>query len=326
MNGFPIGIIVVRNILPEDTTSEHITNVECYRQNIPLDQVTYGQLIATNPDFASYGLGKLLFSSLLLLTFKLKRKAVVTEIAHGLSNIAGRTLYEKFGFVAKPVEIGTAAGHGSTLVSLVTYIPRKIQQYNLLWKMTWCFKSKEETKTNINKILKEELEQKNLYRNSDVSKFFPNPQIHRFSTYLGLEFWKARVQMVELLFEDETLIGESKEIYEFLTDQKKQKDREEVDAKQKIVRTNSGCECNMISGKPVIHTTLRGHVLGSMSSRLGLGHKPGHGKWCYINSECVDADPYYCQYSSDAPYNYTIDEDLCWDWVDSISYKNYRKK
>ena len=61
MNGFPIGIIVVRNILPEDTTSEHITNVECYRQNIPLDQVTYGQLIATNPDFASYGLGKLLF-------------------------------------------------------------------------------------------------------------------------------------------------------------------------------------------------------------------------------------------------------------------------
>ena len=40
--------------------------------------------------------------------------------------------------------------------------------------MTWCFKSKEETKTNINKILKEELEQKNLYTNSDASKFFPN--------------------------------------------------------------------------------------------------------------------------------------------------------
>jgi GNAT superfamily N-acetyltransferase len=318
MNGYPIGLIVVRNILREDITTNHFDNIYCDRRIIPADKVAVGELIAANPDFASYGLGKILFSALLLLTFKLGREAVVTEIAHGLSNIAGKTLYESFGFKASPVEIGTLAGQGSTLVSLITYIPRRIQQQYTLWKMTWCFKNEDETKMLIENILNKELGEKSIYRNTDISKLFPNPKIKKFISYLGLEFWKARVLMVETISNDYHTINNAKNIFKFLKNQKNIKIREDEDTKNikirededtknNIVRTNSQCECINTNGKPKIYKSVR-------------------GRWCYIDNECVDSDPHYCEYASDAPYNYVVDEDMCWDWVDKQSYKNYMKK
>ena len=307
MNGYPIGLIVVRNILQKDITTNHFDDIYCNRHNIPDNKVAVGELIAANPDFASYGLGKILFSSLLLLTFKLDRKAVVTEIAHGLSNIAGKTLYESFGFKASPVEIGTSAGQGSTLVSLITYIPRRIQQQYTLWKMTWCFKSEDETKMLIENILNKELGEKSIYRNTDISKLFPNPKIKKFISYLGIEFWKARVLMVKTISDNYDTINNAKNIFKFLKNQKNIKRREDEDTKNNIVRTNSECDCINTNGKPKIYKSVRGH-------------------WCYIDNKCVDSDPHYCEYAGDAPYNYSIDEDMCWDWVNKQSYKNYIKK
>lgn len=307
MNGYPIGLIVVRNILQKDITTNHFDDIYCNRRNIPDNKVAVGELIAANPDFASYGLGKILFSSLLLLTFKLDREAVVTEIAHGLSNIAGKTLYESFGFKASPVEIGTSAGQGSTLVSLITYIPRRIQQQYTLWKMTWCFKSEDETKILIENILNKELGEKSIYRNTDISKLFPNPKIKNFISYLGIEFWKARVLMVETISDNHDTINNAKNIFEFLKNQKNIKRREDEDTKNNIVRTNSECDCINTNGKPKIYKSVRGH-------------------WCYIDNKCVDSYPHYCEYAGDAPYNYSIDEDMCWDWVNKQSYKNYIKK
>ena len=307
MDGFPIGIIVVRNILQRDITTNHYGNIYCNKRNIPSDKVVVGELIATNPDFASYGLGKILFSALLLLTFKLDREAVVTEIAHGLSNISGKTLYESFGFNASPVEIGTAAGQGSTVVSLVTYIPRRIQQQYSLWKMTWCFKSENETKIMIDNILNKELGEKSIYRTTNIPKYFPNPKIKNFTSYLGIEFWKARVKMVEITSDNTDTINDAEIIYTFLKNQKTKKKSEDEDTQNNIVRTNINCECINTNGKPNIYRSVR-------------------GRWCYIDNECVDTDPYYCEYSSDAPYNYSVDKDMCWDWVDNKSYKNYMKQ
>ena len=307
MNGYPIGLIVVRNILQKDITTNHFDDIYCNGHNISDNKVAVGELIAANPDFASYGLGKILFSSLLLLTFKLDREAVVTEIAHGLSNIAGKTLYESFGFKASPVGIGTSAGQGSTLVSLITYIPRRIQQQYTLWKMTWCFKSEDETKMLIENILNKELGEKSIYRNTDISKLFPNPKIKKFISYLGIEFWKARVLMVETKNNNHDTIIDSKNIFKFLKNQKNIKRREDEDTKNNIVRTNSECDCINTNGKPKIYKSVRGH-------------------WCYIDNKCVDSDPHYCEYTSDTPYNYIVDEDMCWDWVNKQSYKNYIKK
>ena len=307
MNGYPIGLIVVRNILREDITTNHFDDIYCGGRVMPTDKVAVGELIAANPDFASYGLGKILFSSLLLLTFKLGREAVVTEIAHGLSNIAGKTLYESFGFKASPVEIGTSAGQGSTLVSLITYIPRRIQQQYTLWKMTWCFKGQGETKILIENILNKELREKSMYRNTNISKSFPNPKIKKFISYLGIEFWKARVKMVENTSHNQDMVNKSETIFRFLKDQKNIKISEDEDTKNNIVRTNSHCPCVNTGGKPKIYKSVR-------------------GQWCYIDNKCVDSDPHYCEYASDAPYNYVVDEDMCWDWVDKQSYKNYMKK
>lgn len=315
LNGHIIGIIVVRKFTKEDDDGDFFDGVYCNRRLLKPQEIAIGEFIATNPDFASYGLGKILFSSLLLLTFQLKRKAVVTQLAHGLSNIAGKTLYESFGFIAEPVEIGTMAGDGSTFISLLTYIPRRLyQQYGHLWKMTWCFKSKKETIDRINEILNKELTVKNIYRGTQVSKYFPNPKRKKFATFLGMEFWSGRLEMIRLTG-NEQMKSMATPIYENIKalrlakikadqDKAKREAKDEEDAINLIVRTNSGCECKGTEGEPDIYRSVR-------------------GRWCYINSKCDNADPSFCEVTSDGPLSYSVDDDVCWDWVNAKSYKKY---
>ena len=103
------------------------------------------------------------------------------------------------------------------------------------------------------------------------------------------------------------MVNKSETIFRFLKDQKNIKISEDEDTKNNIIRTNSNCPCVNTGGKPKIYKSVR-------------------GRWCYIDNKCVDSDPHYCEYASDAPYNYVVDEDICWDWVDKQSYKNYMKK
>jgi len=315
LNGHIIGIIVVRKFTKEDYDGDFFDGVYCNRRLLKSHEIAIGEFIATNPDFASYGLGKILFAALLLLTFQLNRKAVVTQLAHGLSNIAGKTLYESFGFVPEPVEIGTQAGDGSTFASLITYIPRRLyQQYGHLWKMTWCFKSKEETIGRINEILEKELTVKSVYRGTQVSKQFPNPKRKKFATFLGMEFWSGRLNMI-LLSDNQELKSKANPIYQMIKSLRNAKIKEDEDNAKKeaaaeedainlIVRTNNGCECNSVDGTPETIRSIR-------------------GRWCYFDKTCENFDPSFCEITSDGPYNYSIDEDMCWDWVNVKSYKKY---
>ena len=132
-----------------------------------------------------------------------------------------------------------------------------------------------------------------------------------------MEFWSGRLNMI-ILSDNQELKSKAKSMYQIIKSQRyakiksdedkaKREVAAEEDAINLIVRTRNGCECNSIDGNPETYRSMR-------------------GRWCYFDKTCENFDPSFCEITSDGPYNYSVDEDMCWDWVNVKSYKKYLEK
>lgn len=180
----PIGLILFRNLVESDSS------INCDGEPVNRDNILYGELIGINPDFSTFGIGKIIAATAILINTYIDKRAVVLNIARGLRNAPARHLYESFGFKAVPIPLPKSIKDWANLDIIRQYYKQQL----VIWTMVWCMEDPQKTIDNARLILKNEFD-KNTYKNSDLTFDFPPPSISKLKTKVGCFYWMAKLRI-----------------------------------------------------------------------------------------------------------------------------------